>query len=130
MEVPSQHGDEALVAVTTSAFIHFYYQEIAGATAPPYRILKAIYLLSIPHQKLKSKYNPDEKISFWGQGKHSSARQEDPRIRVYFTQLRRVCPWRIQELRYIVDHPYTQAMWRDGTSRDNETNEPFRFIGR
>ena len=111
-------------------FIHFYYKEVAGATAPPYRLLKAIYLLSIPHQRLKSKYNPDENTGFWGQGKHSAARQEDPRIRVYFTQLRKACPWRIQELKYVRDQPYTQAVWRDGTSKSDETNHPFQFIGR
>ena len=129
LEVTAQ-STEPLIAVTTSAFIHFYYKEIAGATGPPYRQLKGIYLLAIPHQRLKQRYNPDPDTGFWGHGKHSSARQEEPRIRVYFNKLRKMCPWRLQELHYASGQAYTNALWRDINDVGQETTNSFNFIGR
>ena len=131
LEIPTTSG-QPLLAVTTSSFLHFYYED--GATAGArYRNLKAIYALLLPHQRLKAIYNPSPDVTFFGQGKHSPKRQEDPRIRVYFSRLRQMCPWRLQELRY--NGPgYTSPIWRDcATGQDGavyETQQPFDFIGR
>jgi Type II restriction enzyme SfiI len=122
------HGDSPLVAVTTSAFIHFYYKE-AGTDGPPYRNLLAIYVLMIPHGSLKTRYNPDPNTTFFGQGKHSPKRGEVPRIRVYFGRLRAFCPWRLQELHFAEGQKYTLPVWRDVVD-DHETSTPFGFIGR
>ncbi|RPD44875.1 hypothetical protein DNI29_19430 [Hymenobacter sediminis] len=129
MTVNTQSANE-LIAVTTSAFIHFYYSDIRDASTPPYRRLKAIYALAIPHQRLKDRYNPSPEIGFWGQGKHSTARQEDPRIRVYFTQLKKMCAWRLQSLYFTNDHPYTTPLWRDCDINGQESQTSFDFIGR
>lgn len=117
----------SLAAVTTSIFVHFYYRDISQ-TQPPYRELKGIYVLSIPHARFKSKYNPNYKKSFFGQGKHSSARGEEPRIRVYFSRLKAMCPWRLQHLMFN-QNGYSEPSWRDG-SPDDETATPFSYIGR
>jgi len=123
-----------LHAVTTSAFVHFYYKNRNSVT-PPFRSLRAIYVILLPHQRLKERYNPNAQMTFFGQGKHSPARQEAQRIRVYFTRLREICPWRLQELRYANDEtPYTTPSWRDqvinSDSTIKETNTLFDFIGR
>ena len=116
-----------LHAVTTSLFVHFYYRDVSE-DQPPYRELKSIYALAIPHARFKPRYNPDPATTFFGQGKHSSAREEDPRIRVYFTRLMNMCPWRIQRLDFTGD-PYTEPMWRDGPGPTG-TLTPFAFLGR
>lgn len=122
------HGGEVIQAVATSLFVHFYYVKLA-TDAPPYRDLRSIFVLGLPHARLKSRYNPDASKSFFGQGKHSPARQEEARIRVYFGALRRIMPWRLQELAY--NGPgYTTPSWRDIDSSGLETNADFRFIGR
>ena len=119
-----------MIAITTSVFIHFYYQEVKGATAPPFRKLLGIFILAIPHQRLKHRYNPDFNTSFWGQGKHSSARKEDPRIRVYFGQLQKMCPWRLQKLYYATNEGYTTPVWSDVDENGKANLIPFDFIGR
>jgi hypothetical protein len=122
-----------LAGVTTSAFIHFYYKHLDSPT-PPYRDLKSIFALLIPHQSLKPVYNPSPDITFFGQGKHSPARGEKKRIRVYFNRLRQLCPWRLQELKYTDGSDYTAPVWRDMTTNDlggiEEVLQDFLFIGR
>lgn len=127
------HAGGSLPAVATSAFILFHYTGITGATTPPYRTLRAVHLILLPHQRLKPIYNPDPAASFFGEGKHSTKRGEDPRIRVYLTRLRRKCPWRAQALTYDTPDPvtYSRPVWRD-TNRQTgvETETPFEYFGR
>lgn len=128
LEIPSFDGSQ-IRAIATSIFVHFYYSKIDN-DKPPYRDLKSIFALSIPHARLKSRYNPNAATTFFGQGKHSPARSEDPRIRVYFTKLRQMMPWRLQELKYLTSG-YTEPVWRDADpSTGGETNSAFQFIGR
>lgn len=122
-----------LVAVTTSSFIHFYYEKL-DPSEPPYRNLISTYVLLLPHQRLKERYNPDPQTTFFGQGKHSPARQEVPRIRVYFNRLKQMCRWRLQELKYRAGGKYTVPVWTDSQPGPNgeltETTKEFTFIGR
>ncbi|GAB3195010.1 hypothetical protein GCM10027261_14260 [Geodermatophilus arenarius] len=128
MEIPSAGG--VLHAVTTSIFVHMYYRDVSKIQEP-YRDLKDIYVLAVPHGRLKDKYNPNASTGFWGKGKHSDARQEDPRIRVYFDRLRQACPWRLQQLTYAGSTDgFTQAIWRDVDASGFETNEPFLYLPR
>jgi hypothetical protein len=128
MDVRTQDG-RGILAVTTSLFVHFYYEDHKRTTLP-YRSLKAIYTLAIPHSLLKQRYNPDANTTFFGQGKHSPRRSEAPRIRVYFSRLRRMCPWRLQELLYVEGHEFTAPKWRDVDAAGAETSSEFQFIGR
>ena len=115
-----------LSAVTTSVFIHFYYKK-QNRDSPPYRDLLSIFALSLPHARLKNVYNPDPDTTFFGQGKHSPARREAQRIRVYFSRLRQMCPWRLQELRFADGKQYSHALWVDSNP---ETPRTFKYIGR
>ena len=128
MLVRTSDGQD-LKAITTSGFIHFFYQDVS-TTTPPYRNLKSIYVLALPHAVLKQRYNPDANTTFYGQGKHSPARGEAARIRVYFTRLRRMCPWRLQELKYVTGNSYTAPLWRDVDASGQETSQGFSFLGR
>lgn len=117
-----------LHAVTTSIFIHFYYRDVAQP-APTFRELISIFVLALPHGRLKPIYNPNAATTFFGQGKHSPARNEEPRIRVYFTRLKDMCPWRLQELPYAGGaNGYTAPQWRDGPAPGAFT--PFSFFQR
>jgi len=123
------NGGSTLLAVTTSIFVHFYYNTLS-AHCPPFRRLQSMYALSLPHQRLKHAYNPDATHTFFGQGKHSPARQEAQRIRVYFGRLRASSPWRLQELRYEGDNEYTVPRWRDALATGEEVITEFFFLGR
>lgn len=129
MVLLSADGQE-LPAITTSCFIHFVYEKLVSSGAP-YRRLKSIFALLIPHQKLKPRYNPDAAHTFFGQGKHSPARGEDPRIRVYFSRLLKMCPWRLQELAYVAGSDYTLPVWRDSIGASPTMIEaPFAYLKR
>lgn len=126
IELPGTMGGP-LLAVTSSLFVHFYYKDVSD-TEPPYRELKSIYALAIPHARFKPRYNPDAHTTFFGQGKHSSARNEEPRIRVYFTRLMAMAPWRLQQLEFKGDS-YTTPLWRDGAGPKGILT-PFAYLGR
>lgn len=128
LRIVCECGDE-LLALSTSVFVHFFYDKISQADGK-YRDLRSIFVLGLPHARLKSKYNPSPDVTFFGQGKHSPARGEVPRIRVYFSRLRQMCPWRLQELRYLEKVQFTEAVWRDIASDGSESLIPFMFIGR
>jgi hypothetical protein len=129
LEIGSASGAQ-LYAVTTSAFIHYYYQKNL-TDRPPFRKLRSIFAILIPHQLLKPQYNPAPNRTFFGQGKHSPARGEVPRIRVYFSRLRAMCPWRLQELRYGDDSDYSIPVWRDTDPASGaEIALPFDFLPR
>lgn len=113
-------------AVTTSIFIHYHYKKL-NRSSPPYRDLKSIYVLSIPHALLKTRYNPDPDTTFFGQGKHSPSRNEAKRIRVYFSRLRSMARWRLQQLSYVAGSAYTIPLWFDD---DVPEGTEFKFIGR
>ena len=134
-----QANIDVLHAVTTSAFIHFYYEKILGPFAPwekvgPFRNLKSIFVLCVPHARLKGIYNPDPETTFFGEGKHSPKRNEVPRIRVYFNRLRKICPWRLQELKFTPASDYANPLWRDVVisvgGKRTEVTKPFLFVGR
>ncbi|MBN1911307.1 MAG: SfiI family type II restriction endonuclease [Pirellulales bacterium] len=63
LEIPTSSG-MPLLAVTTSTFVHFYYEDLKTDT-PPFRNLKAIYALLLPHQRLKPIYNPSASVTFF-----------------------------------------------------------------
>lgn len=126
MDLSATNGS-ILRAITTSLFIHFYYEEISLTTAP-FRRLKGIYALALPHARLKQRYNPSSSSTFFGQGKHSPARREMPRIRVYFSRLSAMCPWRFQKLEFR-GGTYSEPEWKDGTPPDGVIM-PFNFLGR
>jgi hypothetical protein len=129
LDLPTVEGN-SIAAITTSAFIHFYYEKLKRSQ-PPFRNLKSIFALLIPNQVLKPRYNPTPEKTFFGQGKHSPARGEVPRIRVYFSRLRTLCPWRLQELRYRNNSEYTDPIWRDwNEASDGEILTPFEFLPR
>jgi hypothetical protein len=129
LEIESATGGR-LYAITTSAFIHYYYEKL-GPGGPPYRRLRSIFALMIPHQLLKGRYNPAPGRTFFGQGKHSPARGEVPRIRVYFARLRSMCPWRLQELKFSENHEFSMPSWRDlDTASEHEIVTQFQFLSR
>jgi hypothetical protein len=122
-------GGIKIGAISTSILAHFYYDNKPSRSGS-YRDLKAIFILALPHAVLKPKYNPSPIQTFFGQGKHSPARGEVPRIRVYFDRFRKACPWRFQELRYDDPDQYTKPVWRDVAEDGQEFLESFNYIPR
>lgn len=133
VEIPSEQGS-TVFAVTSSYFVHFHYEKLRDKSFeddPPFRRLKAIYVLAVPHSLLKGRYNPNAYHTFFGQGKHSPARGEEPRIRIYFSRFKAMCPWRLQELVYDqsagVVGP-TIPMWRDEDAVGKEVMTSFKWL--
>jgi len=121
-----------ITALSTSIFVHMYYEDNDTQTAP-FRRLKSIIVLAVPHYRLKAKYNPDSETSYFGKGKESTARQEARRIRIYFDRFRKACPWRYQELKYQINEEascFTEPIWIDSDPTDGSPRDyPFEFVG-
>jgi hypothetical protein len=126
-EIEAANG--TLAAVTTSFLVHFYYKNLDPPVGGRYRNLLGIFALAIPHGSLKSKYNPDPDTTFFGKGKESELRGEDPRIRIYFAKFKAACPWRLQELTYVQGEEYTLPLWRD-VDNSVETRTEFLYLPR
>jgi hypothetical protein len=123
LEIEGTNG--VLRAVTTSIFVHFYYRDLE-TDLKPYRELMAIYIMCLPHMRLKHIYNPSATVSFFGKGKESTARGEKERIRVYFRRLKDMCAWRLQTLEYRGgEGGYTVPLWSEQGG-----DATFTFIGR
>lgn len=130
MPIESADG-QTLSAVTTSIFVHFYYRDLVGDPRGRLRELRDIYILAIPHNRLKPRYNPNPQDTFFGAGKHSPARGEEPRIRVYFSRLRKMTPWRLQQLSYAGGvNGYSVPLWRDVDAAGAETHTKFLYLPR
>lgn len=93
--LPAIYVDDGAELLTTTAFIHFHYEDVL----PGYRLLSAS-LLCIPNGRLQDRYNPDADRSFWQAGRNAPSRGEDLRVRVGFDKLSNMAAWRFQELRY------------------------------
>jgi Type II restriction enzyme SfiI len=128
LEIEGANG--VLRAITTVVLVHFFYHDTDVSTVGKYRSLDSIFALAIPHQRLKDIYNPDADTTIFGQGKHSPALGEEPRIRVYFDLLREACPWRLQELRYSDTGGYTEPAWRDVDDAGREIRTEFLYLYR
>ncbi|MEV6295559.1 SfiI family type II restriction endonuclease [Streptomyces sp. NPDC051896] len=129
LPIESANGG-VLPAISTSIFVHFHYKD-APAGSGIHRELKGIYVLAIPHGMLKPRYNPNPDETIFGEGKHSPARAEDARIRVYYKSLRTARPWRLQELLYANGaNGYTQPLWRDEDAAGMETTTEFLYLER
>lgn len=129
--VPAHHDIRAysgnlLHAVTTTMFVHWHYSKTPQPGKE--RELLSIFAFCAPHASLKPRYNPTPYVTIFGEGKHSPGRNEEPRVRVYYSKLRRAMPWRLQELKYVANQNHALASWRDVDTNGIETNEPFEFI--
>ena len=130
MEIASASG-ALLLAITTSIFVHFYYRDLVDDSHGRFRELLDIYVLSVPHNLLKPRYNPNPATSFFGQGKHSPILSEEPRIRIYFSRLRAACPWRLQQLTFAGSTDgFSVPSWRDTDSSGAEVNQIFLYLQR
>jgi hypothetical protein len=128
LSIATDDPGKPLFAVSTSVLVHFYYNNRPEHSSKV-RDLRSIFVLALPHGRLQ-KYNPNADRAFFGQGKHSPARSEVPRIRVYFSRLREMCPWRLQCLEYgDALLGYTEPTWRD--SHDGaEVSFRFNYLPR
>lgn len=128
LEIEAANG--TLAALTTSVLVHFYYQDVDPNVFGKFRSLHSIFVLAVPHGSLKDKYNPDPDTTFFGTGKQSPARGENPRIRIYYERFQAACPWRLQELTYVEGEEYTLPLWRDVDDNGLETRTEFLYLYR
>ena len=81
--------------LTTTALLHYCYQEIEGR-----RQLQGLTLSCIPNGRLQQRYNPDAERTFWIAGRNAPTRGEVFRARLSFHRLSRMCAWRVQRVNY------------------------------
>jgi hypothetical protein len=93
LPVVSEYGGHQYL--TTTAFLHFCYEDIEGR-----HHLKDITVCCIPNGMLQDKYNPDADTTIWLAGRNAPTRGEVFRVRLGFKKLKDKCPWRVQGIHY------------------------------
>lgn len=94
--------------LTTTAFLHFSYQDIDSS-----HYLQYITLIALPNGLLQEKYNPTPNDSIWLAGRNAPTRGEDFRVRVDFFKLKAKALWRIQRLSYDPIGRACNGIWED-----------------
>ena len=86
-----RHNGEQFLSSTL--FLHYHYEDIEN-----FHSLKSIIACCVPNGLLQEKYNPSSAESFWRAGRNAPSRGEDFRVRVSFSELKRMANWRVQRL--------------------------------
>lgn len=81
--------------LTTTAIIHFYYEDIADC-----HHLRTATLCAVPNGRLQNLYNPTAADTIWLVGRNADSKGEDFRVRLGFDRLAKHKRWRVQVIRY------------------------------
>jgi hypothetical protein len=77
--------------VTTTIFVKYNYTSQEDRNE-----LLSITLAALPNGMLQANYNPDVKRTIWLVGRNAPSRGEPFRVRLSFSRLRSIAPWRVQ----------------------------------
>lgn len=94
--------------LTTTAFLHFRYEDIDGA-----HILRAVTIFGLPNGLLQSKYNPTVEDTIWLAGRNAPTLGEDFRVRLAFGLLKAKASWRVQRVFYDGTNRLFEGNWDD-----------------
>ncbi len=81
--------------LTTTAFLHFYYQDVGKE-----HYLREVTLFCLPNGALQDFYNPYFTDTIWLAGRNAPTLGEDFRVRVSFSRLKEKASWRVQKVMY------------------------------
>ena len=79
--------------LSSTLFLHYCYEDINNR-----HLLKDITVCCIPNGLLQERYNPSSATSFWVAGRNAPSRGEEFRVRVNFSRLAALAPWRVQRI--------------------------------
>jgi hypothetical protein len=60
--------------------------------------LKSIIVAAVPNGMLQDRYNPDPHDTIWIAGRNAPSLNEEFRVRLSFSQLKRKAVWRVQTI--------------------------------
>ncbi len=106
-QIPSISRYQAVPYLSTTLVAHFHYED-QGST----HVLKALVLAALPNGKLQHIYNPDAQHTIWRAGPHSDARGETFRVRLAFSLLENITPWRVQRVTYDAGTKQIDYNWK------------------
>ena len=90
--------------LTSTVFVKYNYVKKQGSNS-----LHSTTVVALPNGMLQSRYNPDHHHSIWTAGPNAPTRGEAFRVRLSFSRLKGIAPWRVQE---IPSSP-SQFKWRE-----------------
>ena len=91
LEKTIKRGGRTLQTVTVVA--KYVYHNLESGFG-----LDKILVICIPNGQLQDKYNPNMDDTIWNVGPDAPTRGEDFRVRVNLKALKRIAPWRVQEI--------------------------------
>ncbi len=94
--------------LTTTAFLHFRYEDIDGA-----HILRSVTIFCLPNGLLQNIYNPTVEDTLWLAGRNAPTLGEDFRVRVAFDRLKTKATWRVQRIVYDGSNGSFGGVWDD-----------------
>ena len=100
-----KHGDENYLS--TTLFLHYCYEDISSR-----HLLKDITVCCVPNGILQERYNPTHEKTFWVAGRNAPSRGEEFRVRVSFSRLIEIAPWRVQRINTSQDEKKLLHSWQ------------------
>ena len=79
--------------LTTTIFVKYNYTGRHGS-----KVLHSTTIAALPNGLLQARYNPDHTHDIWTAGPNAPSRGEAFRVRLSFSRLRSLTPWRVQEV--------------------------------
>ena len=100
------HGNDDYLS--TTLFLHYCYEDIDNR-----HLLKDITACCVPNGFLQERYNPTHDSTFWIAGRNAPTLGEEFRVRVSFSQLSKLAPWRVQKLNISRDEAKLLHSWQE-----------------
>lgn len=91
LPVVLEFGDDLFL--TTTIFVKYNYRHEGDGKA-----LASTTIAALPNGMLQNRYNPNHAHTIWVAGPNAPSRGEAFRVRLSFTLLNEIQPWRVQEI--------------------------------
>jgi len=106
--LPAIYTHENENYLSSTLFLHYCYEDVENK-----HLLKDITICCVPNGLLQERYNPTHKTSFWGAGRDAPSRGEEFRVRVVFSRLFRLMPWRVQQINIAQEERKLLHSWQE-----------------
>ena len=107
-KLPAIYVHENNNYLSTTLFLHYCYRDVESKY-----LLDSITACCVPNGLLQERYNPSPDRTFWVAGRNAPSRGEEFRVRVSFSRLSMLAPWRVQHIKVVHEDRQLLHTWQE-----------------